>query len=342
MAYTAYTTHDLLQMVRVLRDPDPFWLSNFFRQQINFETRYIDFDVVDEGKKLAPFVAPTVQGRVIESQGFTTKRFTPAYIKPKGVVEPDKLFTRRAGEAYTGSLTPAQRRDATVAAMVRDYRNRIVRRWEWMAAQAVQYGQVTISGEDYPTTVVNFNRHADLTVVLTGTDLWTNSASTPIKDIEDMVRTMRQLSGYGTRSLIMGTAAWDAFIAHQSIKDLLESRRGSLSQAETGPGEGTVFEKKGVFGAYTVYVYSDKYQNDAGVETDYLDPRDVIGISAEGFQGVRCFGAILDKQAGYQALDIFTKMWENEDPSVEYLLMQSAPLMVPKQPNASFRLRVAT
>lgn len=340
MPYTTYTTHDLLQMVRTIRNPSSFWLDTYFKSQINFTDRYIDFDVVDETKRLAPFVAPTVQGRVISQEGFATKRFAPAYVKPKGVVDPSRLVERTAGEPYTGSLTPAQRRDVVVADMVRKYKNMIFRRWEWMASQAALYGQVTVAGEDYPTVTVSFGRDAGQTDVLTGTDAWDDPASSPLEDIERMVNQTHQLSGYATRGVIMGTEAWAAFIKHDDVKELLETRRGSTSTAETGPGGGEVIELKGTFGKHNVWVYNDIYEDDTGTSQPFMDPRDVFAASAEGFQGVRCFGAILDKRAGYQALDIFTKMWEQEDPSVEYLLMQSAPLMVPKNPNASWRMRV--
>lgn len=340
MSYTAFTTHDLLTMVRTFRNPSTFWLDNFFKRQINFQTRYIDFDVVDESQKLAPFVAPTVQGKVIGKEVFDGRRYAPGYVKPKGVVDPSQLIERMAGEAYTGELSIAQRRDAVVANMTRDFKNRIVRRWNWMAAQAALYGEVTIASDDYPTVVVNFGRDAGQTDVLTGTDLWTNAASVPLEDIDRMNRQTLLLSGYSSTGVIMGPTAWAAFIAHASVKALLETRRGSTSTAEVGPGDGKPYQFKGTFGEVNVWVYNEIYEDDAGASQPFMDPRDVFSCATEGFEGVRCFGAILDKKAGWQALDIFAKMYEQEDPSVEYLLLQSAPLMVPKRPNASWRMRV--
>lgn len=343
MAYTEFTTHELLPLLRIQREPDPFFLNNFFNQQINFETQFIDFDRVDEGRRLAPFVAPTAQGKPISKDVFDGRRFRPAYAKQKGIVDPEQLINRRPGEAFTGSLSMSERRDAVVADMSRKFRNQMIRRWEWMAAQATLYGSVTIAGENYPTAVVNFNRSSFLTSTKTGTAAWTNSASTPQDDLESMIRTMRDLSGYGTDSVIMGTAAWAAYSKHASTKELLGVpggiHRGSTSAAELGPGRGLPYSYKGRIGELDIWVYSDKYENDSGVQTDFMDPRDVLGVSAEGFQGHRCFGAIMDKRAGYLALEMFPKIYEQEDPSAEFYLLQSAPLMVPKQPNASFRIR---
>jgi len=61
----------------------------------------------------------------------------------------------------------------------------------------------------------------------------------------------------------------------------------------------------------------------------------VLVISPE-LDGVRCFGAIKDEEAGFQALPYFPKSWLEKDPAVRYLLMQSAPLPVPYRVNASF------
>jgi len=339
MSYTTFTTHDLLQMVRVVRNPSTFWLDNFFKGQINFQTRYVDFDLVDETQRLAPFVAPTSQGKAISKEGYSTKRFAPAYLKPKGIVDPSQLIERRAGEAYTGELSLSARRDAVVVDMTRKFKNQIIRRWNWMAAQAVLYSSVTVSGENYPTVSISFGRDNSLTSVKTGSAAWTNSASTPIADINAMNSRARTLSGYAPTGVIMGTSAWDAFSNHASIKNLLETRRGSTSTAEVGPGNGEPYQYMGRFGMTDVWVYSEIYEDDTGASTPFMDPRDVVAVAAEGFQGVRCFGAIMDKKAGWQSLDIFAKLFEQEDPSAEFLLMQSAPLMVPKQPNASWRIR---
>lgn len=342
MSYTEYTTHDMLQLVRVTREPDLFWLQNFFPQQMNYDGEWIDFDVIDEGQRLAPFVAPTAQGKVVKKDGYFTRRFKPAYVKPKLVVDPSQLVPRRAGEPYTGSLTLAQRRDAIIAENTRKLQNQIRRRWNWMAAQATLYGQVTVEGENYPQVVVDFGRDPSLTVVKTGTALWTDPASTPQEDMENGMRNMRAISGYSSLDAVMGSAAWAAYRRHPSTLELLETRRGSTSTLELGPGKGDTLVNKGQIGDFNIWVYSDKYENDAGVQTDYMDPRDVVFVASAGFQGVRCFGAIMDKRAGYRPVDIFAKIWEQEDPSVEFVLLQSAPLMVPKQPNASMRMRVVS
>jgi hypothetical protein len=64
-------------------------------------------------------------------------------------------------------------------------------------------------------------------------------------------------------------------------------------------------------------------------------------VGSTGIDGVRHFGAIRDLKAGIQARQYFVKSWEEEDPSRRFLLMQSAPLLVPYRPNAVLSATVA-
>ena len=46
-------------------------------------------------------------------------------------------------------------------------------------------------------------------------------------------------------------------------------------------------------------------------------------------------------RAGLKPLAMFPKMWDVEDPSATYTMTQSAPLMVPAEPNGSFVIKLA-
>jgi hypothetical protein len=57
-------------------------------------------------------------------------------------------------------------------------------------------------------------------------------------------------------------------------------------------------------------------------------------------EGVRAYGAIRDEEAGLQALPYFVKSWIEPDPSVRFIMMQSAPLLVPYRVNACIKVQV--
>ena len=85
-----------------------------------------------------------------------------------------------------------------------------------------------------------------------------------------------------------------------------------------------------------VHVYID----DKGVTCKLLPEKTVILGSRDGLEGTRCYGAIHDEKANWTAHRYFTKSWVEEDPSVRWLLLQSAPLVVPYRPNASMFVNI--
>lgn len=346
MSFEIYSTADLLEVLRRQRGIQPYWLS-FFPRVVTSDREEIIFDQVTDGtRELAPFVAPNVQGRVIRNRGYTTKTFKPAYVKPKHVVDPSQAIPRMAGEALGGSLTMAQRYDARVAENLRIERQMIENRWEWMAAQAVINGSVVVKGQDYPTVTVDFGRDASLTHTLTGAAKWDQSTANPLRDIEDLRRGVHDLSSSTISRLTFGLNAWDLFTQNDAVMKLLDTRyRGSESEYNRAISDGQPMEYRGRIsgqngmGTLELWTYSQKYRDDDGSLKEFLDPDLVIG-SGSGLDGVRCFGAIQDKRAGLSPLAMFPKMWDSEDPAVTYTMTQSAPLMVPVEPNASFSLRV--
>ena len=346
MAFDLYSTAALLGVVRVTPLESSYWLDQHFQRQITFDTEQIMFDRIETNRRLAPFVSPVVQGRVMRSQGYETRAFRPAYSKPKHVVDPNRVFARLAGEDLGGSSTPAQRWNAAVVENIAEERRALQRLFNWMAAMAVIHGKVTITGEDYPTQVVDFGRDAGLTKILAGTTRWGEQDAAPLDDIKALRTLAFQKSGSPINRLTMGIEAFDRFFADQSVKDLLKGDQRvttSDSQLSALGSTDTPFEYRGVLqgangqGRIEIYTYNEQYEDKDGNTVDYMSPYDVVG-TGNSVQGVRCFGAIRDKRAGLQAIPIFPKMWDQEDPSVTYTMSQSAPLMVPANTNNSFRI----
>lgn len=342
MAIEIVETHELIRTVEHMPPLTSYWLDLAFPTVHLSQSEFIDFDVVDHKRRLAPFVAPTVQGQPMVQRGYSTRKFKPAYIKPKDPVDPARLLRRRAGERLTGSMTPSQREDAIIADILNDHRTGIERRWEWMAARAVIDGAVTIVGENYPEVQLSFGRHADHTKVLVGTALWSDTAnSNPLTAIENWSMEMFNRSGYPATRVTFGTAAWQSFINHPKVKDMLDTRRGSENAIETGPGEASPFQWRGRLKSANIelYVYNDFYEDNLGVAQPFMSANDVV-LTGQAIDGVRAFGAIMDKKANWEAVPIFPKMWEQEDPSGIFLMTQSAPLMIPTRPNNSMKVTV--
>lgn len=346
MAFNSpYTTAELLEVSRHIKNITPFWLTMFPRQ-INFTTEEIFFDKVDQDyRRLAPLVVPNVQGKPMGMGGYSSVSFKPAYVKPKHAVDPNMVIERRAGEALgAGSLSPQQRRDAAVAEILRLHDALLTNRNEWLAARAIIDASVTLASDDYPSTTISFQRHASLSYdVGGGAAAWDQGTADPLADIRTARINANNRSGAVIRRIIFGGNAWTNFTARVDLKAIQDRNYGGLDvniqRAYDGfEGQEYMGTYGGVFGGGRIEMWIDrsKYVDENGSEQFFLDQDTVVGVS--DVEGVQCYGAIKDFRAGLQPLSRFPKMWQQEDPSVEYLMTQSAPLMVPKKPNASFKI----
>ena len=329
-----FDTAVLGRVVQALPAPAPFFLNSFFRAIQTETSAEIHFDVNKGSRRLAPFVSPIVAGQVVRSEGYSTQTFRPAYIKDKRVFDPERPFKRLAGERIGGELAPAQRMQALLASELQDQLDMLTRRQEVMAVEALRRGKVVIEGEHYPRVELDFGRHADLTVALTSTARWGESGVSPFKDVQDWSLLVTKHSGTTANIVVMDVKAWELFSQDAQVQKLLDRFRGQDALHPTVIGEGGRF--MGSLGSLDIYVHAGWYEAPStGQLTAYLPDYTVI-VTGPDLEGVRAYGAIRDEDAGFQALPYFAKSWKENDPSVRYLLMQSAPLTVPYRINASF------
>lgn len=351
MAIEIYGTVTLIGVQRRQQVDNLYWLDTFANDQINFETEEVAWERVNPRRRLAPFVSPRAQGRVMRREGSTSETLRPAYVKPKHEVNPFQARARRVGEAIGGSATLEQRYNAIVAENMAEEANMIRRRWDWMCAQAIVEGVLIVKGEDgdYPEVEVDFRRDPSLDVTLVGTAQWGEADADPLGDLNELRTRAFKLGGGRIERLTMGIDAFDRFFADEQVQKLLKTdgNRGEASTLSSLSSPDANIEYRGRLsgangqGGIDVYTYAGTYHDYDGTEVSVMDSYDVVG-TGPNLRLTRCFGAIMDKRAQLRALDMFPKMWDQEDPSQTFTMTQSAPLMAPGEPNASFRIRVFT
>lgn len=341
-----FSTNTLVGVVQNLVQPPSHFLDTEFRGLLEDPSEEIHFDVDESKPRLTPFVSPLVAGKVVNDRGYTTKTFKPAYAKDKRRWDPKKPLKRVIGERIGGELSPEQRLQLLLGQTVEDMLAMLTRREEVMAAEALRLGQVTVSGEGFATTVVNFGRHANLRDIKTGNERWsvTHADSNPLKHIEDMAIEFQLRSGSAPRRITFAPDAWQAFKARVQARSewngLVDYRRASEStQLDLAPGNGAKVRRIGAMGEFELFVYDDIYLDDSGSE-QHLMPSGEVVMTGDALEGTRCYAAIQDVAAGYAATRYHVKSWAEQDPAVQWLLLQSAPLVVPFRPNASASMEV--
>lgn len=330
-----YSTGALVRVVNSLDVPVPFLLNRYFPLRQQSEDEKIYFDKKDKKRRLAPFVSPLVEGKVVEARGYKTESFEPPYVKPKTPINPNQQFRRRAGEAIGGSLSPQQRRDLAVAEALEDHLEMILERENVMAAEVLRTGKLTITGEGYGTVVLDFGRDPDLTVTLSDAgDQWNDGGGDPVGDIEAWAALIQEKSGAVVTDVVLEPTAWAHMRQNERIEKLLDTRRGSTSTAETGPLAATKARFVGTLGSFDLWVYQDRYVDDNGND-QLIMPVGTVIMAGPDLEGTLAYAAIRDPRAGFAPLPRFPKMWIEEDPAMEWLMTQSAPLTVPYRVDAS-------
>lgn len=332
MAVDIFATRTMLAALREMRRPKTGILSLFFTRESPTPSKFIDIDIYKGKRRLAPFVAPRNEGRVMQSQGYTTRSFDPAYVKPKMPTEAQEMLDRSMGDTIYQEMTPQQRAQQKLGMDLADLDDQITRREEWMAAQALQTGEIPVVG-DGVDRVVDIHMDANHIVTLSGTDLWTDSAADPLAKLDSFGRTISQDSGLQADIVVMGADAWDNFIAHSNVQNKLDTRRIDEGLIDlTNLPDGLTY--RGNLRGRDIYTYDEWYYDEsAGSEAPMLDTDKIIMGSSRARASVH--NALIEDMAAIEsnrfAVARYPKSWVENDPGIRWLMMQSAPLPVPHQ-----------
>jgi len=347
MSISLYETRTMLQIVQQLKRPKTFLLETFFPGFRQFDTLNVDIDIYKGKRRMAPFVSPVVEGKPVEKLGYTTNSYKPPYIKPKMPTTAQELLNRQPGQVSYGTQSLPERAAAELGRELGDLLDQITRREEWMAAQALNGGIVSVVGDGVNDTI-DFQMAATHKVTNSGGALWTAvGTSHPITDLTTWARLCAQDSGLVPNVVVMGSDVANAFINHADIK----GNTGQFSSVKVSLGQiNPQLLPNGVsfLGTITapslnvdVFVYDEWYISDSdGLEYPMV-PVNKLFMGSTNAQNSKLYGAIQDMEAVEElgssmiAVPRFPKSWVTKDPSIRWLMIQSASLVALNQPDAS-------
>ncbi|MGO2306679.1 MAG: major capsid protein [Providencia sp.] len=339
-----FDTNVLVQVVPNLMTSQNWLLDKFFPNVVESDTAEISIDVDVGLRRMAPFVSPLLEGKLVESRKLQTNSFTPAYIKDKRAPDLRKPIRRQIGERVGGQYTAAEREMLNLQFELTDQIDMVNRRLEWMAASALVSATVTVTGEGYETKVVDFGRASELTVTLSGSDKWPTQIDAgktntkPTDDIEDWAQRLLKNSGAVATDIVFTTKSWKAFRLDTTIKDNAITFSalnpfGNQINAGTQIQKGAVY--KGRWGNYDLWLYNDWYIDPIDKIEKPMIPDGSVIMSGADLMGTRAFGAIIDPAFEYGPMAYAPKSWLENDPAQRFLMMQSSPLVIPSRVNAA-------
>ena len=358
--YNLWSTRQSLGVMRDMKPEDHFF-AQFFINGMRSTSEWIDFEKLPiRERRLAPFVKPKARGRGLPGDRVQGFRFKPANIVLEDAIDPDRPLTYEPGidgSAFdTNQITPMQRLELIKASMLAQYDLAMERRWEWMRAKAIIDGEVTITYEDGESVLVDFQRDAAHTETLGAGDRYGDSGVSILDHWQLVIDTMNdaEFGGMVTKITMGGSVASVVRKDAKILEHLDTNIRGGTVTVERGivtgaAGGGKVYK----FGELVIggasgqrvelWVNNETYVDDTGTTQRYLGNNEVVFTSTpDAINGYECFGRIVDRDAGYEALPKFPKNFEMREGRVvtEHLSMESAPLFVPINPNATYKATV--
>lgn len=354
--YELWETRTALGAMRAVK-PETWQFGQFFTRQVTTESEWIDFEKLPvPSRKLAAFVKPMGRGTSVYNDTSRSLRFKPANIVVEEQIDPLRLLSTAPGiDAMLEpmNISPAQRRNLLRVAMTEQALAAIERRWEWMRARAIIDGSVTVRYEDGQSVAVDFGRSSGHTETLTSGNRFGDSGISFLDKVQSVIDTMvaAEYGGVPTK-IIMGGSVWAVI---RKDTELLEAMKFEQQRTDINIERGLLANVQKVFQVGTIsvggstgqrlelWVNNETFVDNSGTAQRYLGAKDMVFTgSPEAIMGMQVFGRIVDMDADFRALPIFPKNFMKGDRvKTEHMSWESAPLMVPINPDATYTIKSA-
>lgn len=336
MTIDMYDTREMTASLSQLYPPRTWIRDTLFSETEEHTSQYVDIDIEKGDRKIAAYVSPLHEGKKVDRKGFTTNTFKAPYTKNKMETNPQDYLKRRFGQTvYNNPGTAGNRAEEDLGKNLKYLSEMLDRLEELQASTAIQTGKVIARGEGIDAEIDYGFDPAQLPV-LAGNAKWSDlTNSDPILNLSAWFQEIDDRSGHVPANCIFGRLAMQNFIRGTKTQNLLDNRRIKLGQIDPEK-----YRKNGVrYWGYLdepgidIWTYSAHYYDEPGKKLNkYIDDNKVI-MWGEGARTKRHYGAIEDLE-NYAVVQRFAKSWITKDPSVRWVMVQSAPLVVIHQPDA--------
>lgn len=312
-----------------------FLRDTFFGAREYPPTAVVEFDFRRGRRRMAPFVAPLIGGKLMERQGYETRSFRAPRIAPVRALRTPDLEPRLPGENIYQGRTAADRAAELLAEDSIFLDEAITRREEWMCREVLINGALTITADTGYQMVVNYLESADGTVSNHElvTTKWDADGSDPLADLEAARKSVIKLSGIAPNVALFGTGAKEAFIHNAEVQLLLHNRRFEMGMVQPVI-ESDQIVRFGTVPGLELYEYSEYFEDDAGTLFPML-PDDFVMLLSSKVPNKIVYGAftqledVLAKRfVTYQSARIPFVYGDAEDGQLFYRLT-SCPLPMP-------------
>jgi hypothetical protein len=313
------------------------WIFRRFFPAVKHDTTQIAIDIVKGSRRLAPFRRSGEESTVKNSIGVETKFFGPNQISIKNLTKAFDAAKRAAGDqfSYSDGVKTLEGRIAFKLLQEQiDMTNRIYKTIEKMCADALFTGKVQNHDAD-GNLIEEFDIGLadDHVVTLTGTDKWDTDTAKILENIDDYCALGEEDSGLPITDVLLGKNAKNELRTNETVLKQLAANTAKFAYIDPQKTEvGAQFIGYTSSGV-RLWHPTESYENSAGKKTSMIPDDKIVCLSDQMSAHVH-FGMIEDLKAGSFVGEIFSKVWDEEDPSGRWLKCAAAPLAYVEQPDA--------
>ena len=336
-----YEPRTMMGVIKKLPPVHTFFRSTFFSHEKTFVTKSVDMDYKKGARKLAPFVSREIGGKIIPNTGYTTETYTPPFIAPDKVTTIDDILDRQPGESLYSGRTPAQRAVIQMSEDFTDLREMILRREEWMCAQAMLTGKIVVLGEGVKDTI-DFRFTNLLDISKNAKRKWKGGTDqNKYADLKAWHEKVQKEGFTNCNVCIMASDVVTEFLMDEQIQKLLDVKNYALAVIKPTQKENNV--------TYIGTIHElglDLYQYNEWYVDDWTDPATPVELPMVPAGTLMMASTHAKYSMYYGAISILnqrTEKWETvagkyvpdtfikKRPDRRFLSLQSAPVPVPHE-----------
>ncbi len=299
------------------------------------DTEYVEVDIYKGSRRISKYSKRGFRGSQVENVGYKTVTYKPPLMSPEKTTRAAELFKKEFGKSVYDTEDKSKRAYAKLGKDFAELKEMCERTKLTQVSSALSSGTITID-ENGESRTIDFDMPSSHKIVLSGTDLWSDSASDPIADIKTWKRMIQNDSGLSCDAMVFGNDVVDAFVAHQKVQDYMNLRRlnlGEITMTTLDNGLVKIAEVHGV----TIYSYDEMIRDESTQQNVPVISDDTVLFGstkakvAVHFAGIEVVdGEIVYIEAATEYADIYTDKAEKAM-KARY---QTAPLCALSQADA--------
>lgn len=281
LASPLFSPKALTRQLEILRPPTTALLSTVFRASEGSFERTVIRQITKENRdygRVVPYehagAVPTGIAQGI-SKGFTLPRIAESF----QIIASDlkKHYLSLAQSGGSGNYI-AENLSIVNTRGLQEILNKITRRHEIMAAQAISTGKITSLAGDKENFELDFGFTSEQLITLGGNDLWTAATAKIVDNLETWSRSIFQRVSSPVRNVLMGSSVLSAIRGNAKIVSLLD-RNSGIQTGELFPGSSSSNVRPvGEIAGLRLWEYSDIY----GSGNNSVFPADRVVLFADG------------------------------------------------------------